>query len=146
MRSADQTALAALSDALADAARAYEAGAEAADKNRPIAQQLSEDAATLRRLSDTVRARAGEEDEAGTAFQFVGDARLLVNRLFDDADEAACRSSIAARRDLLAFIDDYRASPDLSPQVIALFDSVRAEVAAPDDGASPDDGLANLPR
>ena len=139
----DQAALCALSDALADAASVHASAREVAD-NPAVAQELAAEANRLREFSAQVR-DCPVDSKPGSALQLVDQLKLLADRLLDDNDaaaRAASRESIAA---LLNLVDDHLRSPELSPEVVALFSDMRERISRNRDIPSKDAGLKTLP-
>lgn len=139
----DRTALDVLSDALADAASLHRTAVEVADDIN-LRAVLAARAERLELLSADVR---GEPtgDEAGSMLRLLDQLRLTLDQWFGDDDEAADTASRDAKRGLLALIDDYLASPELSAEARSVFKAVRAQITRGRIVPSEDEGLKTLP-
>lgn len=140
----DQTALCALSDALADAASVHTSAMKTAD-DPALAADLAEKAARLRQLSIAVRDCPDGDDEPGTALRLVDQLRLLADRLTGDDDEAARTASREAKADVVALIDDHLRSPEISADVAAVFTDIRSRITHGRTSPGGDQGLRGLP-
>lgn len=136
----DRSALEALSDGLADAARLNDGAAKVAESADLRASLLAR-AQRLQRLSNDVRV---DGEGGGSPIGWIDRLRLTIDQWFEDKDDAAAAASKDAKDDLVRLIDGYLRGQELSPDVRAVFEQVRGKIA-PGRPVSTNLGLTSLP-
>lgn len=123
----DRTALAALSDALADAAEIHLSSAKVA-LDSALRSRLACRAKRLETLSSDARSGLDDDKVPGSMLAVLDRLRLTVDQWFGGDDAAADAASSRAIADLIALIDDFIGGPEISDEVRAIFTAIRAEV------------------
>lgn len=138
----DIAALAALADALADAASIHRSAAVVAD-DAELRRKLAARADKLAQICEEVR--VDEQAEPGTLLKHIDRLKLATDSWFGDDDEAASTASREAKVTLLALIDDYLAGAEISPGLVDLLRDIRQRISGGKVIADERLGLGDLP-
>ncbi|MEC3949605.1 hypothetical protein [Sphingobium sp. HWE2-09] len=138
----DDFAFEALADALADASSLHRRGAKVAD-DPDLRDRLNRRADRLERLG--LELGREEPDASGSLVRMIDRARLSIDRLFDDDDEAAARASQDSKSRLLQIIDSHLRNPELSAEAQDILQDVRGQITSGRPVSSEEEGLSRLP-
>lgn len=138
----DNFAFDALADALSDASNLHLQSAKVAD-DPDLRDRLTQRAIKLERLCLTLRRE--DTDASGSLVRMIDRARLSIDRMFDDDDDAALRASKDAKSRLVQIIDSHMRNPELSPDAREIFADVRGQISGGRAMAIEEEGLSRLP-
>lgn len=139
----DDFALDALADALSDAASLHRRSADVAD-DQALRDQMNERADRLSRLAAELRDEAPEG--SGSLVRMIDRAKLSIDRLFDDDDDAALNASREVQSRLVQIIDSHVRNPELTDPTRQILLDVRARVTGGKPINPGQEGLSNLPQ